>query len=73
MQAARRCNRHGELTDKNGELIKGQVYVLNPAHESTDMLAEIQVVKHKRKEFFEMPNINILAPDAITRYSQYYF
>lgn len=73
-QAAGRCNRHGELTDKNGESIKGQVYVLNPAHESTDMLAEIEIGKTQAQRVFsEMPNVSILSPDAITRYFQYYF
>lgn len=73
-QAAGRCNRHGELTDKNGEPVKGQVYVLNPAQESTDMLAEIEVGKKQAQRVFsEMPSTNILSPEAISRYFQYYF
>ncbi len=73
-QAAGRCNRHGELTDKNGEPIKGQVYVLNPEQESTDMLKEIEVGKTQAQRVFsELPNASILSPEAISRYFQYYF
>jgi CRISPR-associated endonuclease/helicase Cas3 len=73
-QAAGRCNRHGELTDKNGESIKGQVYVLNPEQESTDMLKEIEVGKiQAQRVFSELPNASILSPEAISRYFQYYF
>lgn len=73
-QAAGRCNRHGELKDKNGEPVKGQVYVLNPAQETTDMLAEIEIGKKQAQRVFsEMSSTNILSPEAITRYFQYYF
>lgn len=73
-QAAGRCNRHGELTDKNGEPIKGQVYVLNPQEESTDMLKEIEEGKTQAQRVFsELPNTSILSPEAISRYFQYYF
>lgn len=73
-QAAGRCNRHGELKDKNGEPIKGQVYVLNPTQESTGMLKEIETGKEKaHRVFSEIPSTNILSPEAISRYFQYYF
>lgn len=73
-QAAGRCNRHGELTDKNGEPIKGQVYVLNPEQESTDMLKEIEEGKTQAQRVFsELPTTSILSPEAISRYFQYYF
>lgn len=73
-QAAGRCNRHGELQDESGEPVKGKVFVLNPAQESTDMLKEIEIGKEKaHRVFSEMPNENILSPTAITRYFKYYF
>lgn len=73
-QAAGRCNRHGELIDENGVPIKGQVYVLNPQEESTEMLKEIEEGKKQAlRVFSELPNISILSPEAIRRYFDYYF
>lgn len=73
-QAAGRCNRHGELKDENGKPVKGKVYVLNPAQESTDMLQEIEIGKKQAQRVFsEMPNTNILSPVAINQYFKYYF
>ncbi|WP_199244163.1 CRISPR-associated helicase Cas3' [Caedibacter taeniospiralis] len=48
-QAAGRCNRNGNLKDEQGNLIKGQVFIVNPDSESTGMLKEIEIGKEKAK------------------------
>lgn len=68
-QAAGRCNRHGE---KDG---KGQVYVLNLQEPSlAQVLPDIhQGQIHVERVLREFAKQDILQPDAMQRYFQYYF
>ncbi|WP_373779149.1 CRISPR-associated helicase Cas3' [Glaesserella sp.] len=68
-QAAGRCNRHGE---KDG---KGQVYVLNLQEPSlAQVLPDIhQGQIHAEHVLREFAGQDILQPDAMQRYFQYYF
>jgi len=74
-QAAGRCNRHGELKDKNGLSIKGQVDVINPDSEPVELLKDIQVGKEKTQRVFSEigGQAELLAPETMRRYFQYYF
>lgn len=73
-QAAGRCNRHGELKDHQGKLIKGSVYVVNPDKESTDLLKEIELGKDKaRRVFDDLGQASVLTPESISTYFNYYF
>ena len=68
-QAAGRCNRHGE---KDG---KGQVYVLNLQEPSlAQVLPDIhQGQIHAERVLREFAGRDILQPDAMQQYFQYYF
>ena len=68
-QAAGRCNRHGE---KEG---KGQVYVLNLQETSlAQVLPDIhQGQIHAERVLREFSGQDILQPDAMQQYFQYYF
>ena len=68
-QAAGRCNRHGE---KKG---KGQVWVLNLQEQDfTRILPDIQAGKnHAERVFRDFAGQDILQPEAIKRYFEYYF
>ena len=68
-QAAGRCNRHGE---KEG---KGQVWVLNLQEQDfTRILPDIQAGKtHAERVFRDFAGQDILQPEAMERYFEYYF
>ena len=68
-QAAGRCNRHGE---KDG---KGQVWVLNLQEQDfTRILPDIQAGKtHAERVFRDFVGQDILQPEAMKRYFEYYF
>ena len=68
-QAAGRCNRHGE---KEG---KGQVWVLNLQEQDfTRILPDIQAGKtHAERVFRDFVGRDILQPEAMKRYFEYYF
>ena len=68
-QAAGRCNRHGE---KEG---KGQVWVLNLQEQDfTRILPDIQAGKtHAERVFRDFVGQDILQPEAMKRYFEYYF
>ena len=68
-QAAGRCNRHGE---KEG---KGQVWVLNLQEQDfTRILPDIQAGKtHAERVFRDFTGQDILQPEAMKRYFEYYF
>lgn len=72
-QAAGRCNRNGRLRDADGNLVKGLVYVVNPDHEATGMLKDIQVGKEVAERVLSEAHDDFLAPSAMERYFQYYF
>jgi len=73
-QAAGRCNRHGELKDKNGISIKGQVEVINPDAETVELLKDIHIGKEKTlRVFSESHNKDLLDPSVMRQYFQYYF
>jgi CRISPR-associated endonuclease/helicase Cas3 len=72
-QAAGRCNRNGELKDEQGHLIKGQVFVVNPDHESTGMLKDIEIGKDKAEQTLSEGYEDVLSPSAIKQYFRYYF
>lgn len=67
-QAAGRCNRHGENQDK------GTVWVLNLQNEPLAMLPDIQQGQIQAVRLFkEFANQDILRPDAMAEYFNYYF
>jgi len=73
-QAAGRCNRHRE------RLISGEVMIINPAEENIDRLEDIRIGKEKTErllgEFKDNPDRfgnNIISPEAMEQYYQYYF
>ncbi len=73
-QAAGRCNRNGDLKDKADHLIKGTVHVLNPDNEAIGVLKDIKEGQEKaRRVFSELQEGNLLSPEKIKRYFQYYF
>ncbi len=73
-QAAGRCNRHGELKNKDGDFIKGQVDVVNPDTETIGFLKDIAVGQDKAQRVFsEINDENLLCPEAMNKYFQYYF
>jgi len=66
-QAAGRCNR-------NGRMETAIVHVVNPAKETIDQLIEIKVGQEKTKRVFdEVDGKDLLAPDVMARYFDYYF
>lgn len=67
-QAAGRCNRHGENRDK------GTVWVVNLKNEPLAMLPDIQQGQIQAVRLFEeFANQDILQPEAMKQYFQYYF
>jgi CRISPR-associated endonuclease/helicase Cas3 len=75
VQAAGRCNRHNEQYPALGE-----VNIINPSAENIEALDEIRIGKEKAErlldEFKNNPERfgnNILSPEAIDQYYQYYF
>lgn len=66
-QAAGRCNR-------NGKQQKGLVFVLNPSQENVGMLHDIKTgIAATTRIFNEFTEADLLKPEAMTRYFQYYF
>ena len=73
-QAAGRCNRHRE------QLTPGEVLIINPAEENINRLEDIRIGKEKTErllgEFKDNPaklGNNIISPEAMEQYYQYYF
>ncbi|NOY73960.1 MAG: CRISPR-associated helicase Cas3' [Gammaproteobacteria bacterium] len=65
-QAAGRCNRNG--------LRKGStVHVVNPDEEKIDLLKDIKIGRDKAQRVMNEGFDNLLAPDAIKQYFNYYF
>ena len=74
-QAAGRCNRHNEQYPALGE-----VFIINPAEENINRLEDIRIGKEKTErllgEFKDTParfGNNIISPEAMEQYYQYYF
>jgi len=65
-QAAGRCNR-------NDLRATATVHVVNPDQENIDLLIDIKVGQDKARRVFSEGFKNLLAPDAMKRYFQYYF
>lgn len=65
-QAAGRCNRNGLMETAN-------VYVINPDEEQIDLLTDIKVGRDKAQRVLDEGYDNLLAPDAIQQYFNYYF
>lgn len=65
-QAAGRCNR-------NGLRNIAEVHVVNPSEEKIDLLKDIKVGRDKAQRVFNEGFKNLIAPDAIKRYFNYYF
>lgn len=73
-QAAGRCNRNRE------RLTPGEVFIINPAEEKINSLEDIIIGKEKTErllgEFKDNPERfgnNIISPEAMEQYYQYYF
>lgn len=65
-QAAGRCNR-------NGLRETATVHVVNPHDEKIDLLKDIKVGRDKAQRVFDEGYDNLLAPDAMQQYFNYYF
>lgn len=72
-QAAGRCNRNGRRKDAQGNLVKGQVFVVNPDSESTGLLKDIEIGKDKAERVLSEGHEDVLSPLAISQYFRYYF
>ena len=73
-QAAGRCNRNGKLKDKAGHLIKGHIDVINPDKETIQSLVDIKAGQEITQRLFaDAKGRNLLAPELMTEYFQYYF
>jgi CRISPR-associated endonuclease/helicase Cas3 len=75
VQAAGRCNRHNEMHPT-----LGKVYIINPAEENIDTIEDIRIGKEKSERLLdefknnaERFRNNILSPEAMEQYCQYYF
>jgi CRISPR-associated endonuclease/helicase Cas3 len=80
VQAAGRCNRNGKQQDADGNPKAGRVHVVNPAAENIDMLKDIQCGKENTERILSDVDAGIedfggdlLAPEAMARYFDYYF
>ncbi|HAT9524534.1 TPA: CRISPR-associated helicase Cas3' [Legionella pneumophila subsp. pneumophila] len=66
-QAAGRCNR-------NGRLVEATVHVINPVEENIDQLLDIKIGQEKALRVLdENRNGDLLSPDKIRLYFEYYF
>lgn len=65
-QAAGRCNR-------NGRGPQATVHVVNPDQENIDMLHDIKEGRDKALRIFSESSDDLLAPDVMERYFEYYF
>jgi len=66
-QAAGRCNR-------NGKRPIGEVHVVNPSHESIELLTDIREGRDKALRVLgEREDADLLNPDVIEQYFSYYF
>ena len=72
-QAAGRCNRNGQLKDEGGNFIKGKVYVVNPQDEKIDILRDIKIGRDDAQRVLSEGFTDMLAPDAMQQYFNYYF
>jgi len=74
-QAIGRCNRHNEMYP-----VKGKALIINSAEENVDKLEDIRIAQEKTErildEFKADPEsfkMDLLGPEAMKRYFQYYF
>ncbi len=65
-QAAGRCNR-------NGRCKKSTVHILNPENEPVEQLIDIKVGKEAARRVLDEGFENLVAPEAISQYFNYYF
>ncbi len=65
-QAAGRCNR-------NGRKAQATVHVVNPEQEHIDMLHDIKEGRDKALRIFSEVSGDLLSPDVMERYFEYYF
>lgn len=72
-QAAGRCNRHGRRP-------AGRVHVVNPAEDSAEMITDIRIGKQVAQRVLDeltqhsvSDKAQVLSPEAMRRYFQYYF
>ncbi|MDU0355811.1 hypothetical protein RS130_19675 [Paraglaciecola aquimarina] len=73
-QAGGRCNRSGELLDDHGEYVRGTLEVINPTEEPISRLVDIKVGQQCTRRVFDEVGIeNILSPESIDAYFQYFF
>ena len=74
VQAAGRCNRNAELIDKKGNVIKGELHLIDLENEDLTQLNEIQQGKEKtQRVLHELKEATLLSLEGIKRYFQYYF
>ncbi|MCY7295734.1 CRISPR-associated helicase Cas3' [Alteromonas sp. a30] len=72
-QAAGRCNRSGKLKDANGIQRKGNVFIVNPFKEKTDLLPDIEAGKEKALSVLNAGYDDPLCPAAIKQYFKEYY
>jgi len=79
-QAAGRCNRHGEMVDKKGNPIKGQVFIVKPDKESLSKLPTIKLGKEQMENSIlsllaqpKNQNKHLLDPDIMTQFFEVFY
>ena len=82
IQTAGRCNRNGELRDSQGNPINGKTWIVNIVKEEEkikslpDLIRGKEIMERILREFHddeEKYNHNLLHPELITCYFQYYY
>ena len=79
-QASGRCNRHGEMRNKNGKPIKGQVFIVKPDKESLSKLPTIKLGKEQMENNIlpllsrpENQDKHLLDPDIMTDFFKVFY
>lgn len=79
LQAAGRCNRHGEMMDDNNQSVKGQVFVITPTSENLQKLPTIQHGKTTMQHLFyklslpENRDKSLLHPEMVSTYFTHFY
>lgn len=78
-QAAGRCNRHGEMLDKTGASLRGQVFIVSPDKENLSKLPTIELGRNKMSDILhslrlpENEGKHLLDPDIMTEFFNVFY